>query len=420
MRFLPLLLTIISFSLSVHAQLKELNPNSVDPLNLSAEGEKQFNDDAKAAAAIAEKLEKGVKFDKLSQEEKDIMRRIDETMETYWDIIGSACSWYCGGGPVNVTASSALQAQGENTYGARHAHDLSYKTAWVEGVGGYGIGEFLLYKFAAESPRVNEIIIVNGYVKSAAAWKNNSRVKKLKMYVDDKPFAILNLKDERATQHFKVDPIGNSKREDFNKLKTLPPWTIKFEILDVYKGAQYDDVAITEIYFDGLDVHCFAKGTLISLPDGKTKKIEELVAGEQVMTLDRKTGELKTAVVEKLEKVMHHNLVKYVFENGKEITATQDHPFMVKDKGWASLKPVNSSQYSGLEKVHLIEVYDEFVSCTIEGTMETLKLSRIEHLKDHQETYTISKLSEGTNFLANSFVVAVEKSKFAASEFISH
>jgi hypothetical protein len=407
MRSIFLLLTIISFSLSVHAQLKELNPTSVDPLNLSAEGEKQFNDDKKAFVEISNKISNDADYEKLSKNEKDIMRRVDETQEDYWDIIGGGCSWYCGGGPRDVTASSALSGQGQNTYSAENAHDLNYKTAWVEGVSGYGIGQYLLYKFSPEAARINEIIIVNGYAKSETAWKNNSRVKKLKMYLNDKPYAILNLEDARANQHFKVDPIGNSDRANFDKLKTLPPWTIKFEIMDVYKGAQYDDVAITEIYFDGLDVHCFAKGTVITLPGDNTKNIEDLVVGEQVMTLDRKTGELQTAVVEKLEKVVHHNLVKYVFDNGKEIIATQDHPFMVKDRGWASMKPENSLQYNGFDKVGKIEINDAFLT----GEDRTARLVKIEHISGHHETYTISKLAGGDNFFANGFVVGVEDAK---------
>jgi hypothetical protein len=30
---------------------------------------------------------------------------------------------------------------------------------------------------------------------------------------------------------------------------------LKFEIIEVYKGLKYNDTAITEIYFDGIDVH---------------------------------------------------------------------------------------------------------------------------------------------------------------------
>ena len=108
---------------------------------------------------------------------------------------------------------------------------------------------------------------------------------------------------------------------------------MKFEILEVYKGLKYDDTAISEIYFDGLDVHCFAKGTKVQLADNSTKNIENLKIGDMVAYLDLETKEIKSAKIEKLEKVIHHGLVRYKFESGIEITATQDHPFRIENKG---------------------------------------------------------------------------------------
>uniref|UniRef100_UPI001C9E7317 NADase-type glycan-binding domain-containing protein n=1 Tax=Saccharicrinis aurantiacus TaxID=1849719 RepID=UPI001C9E7317 len=188
-------------------------------------------------------------------EEQKILFYCDETKDNIWQIEGSGCSWYCGGGPKEVSASSYLKSQGTNSYDPKNAHDLNYKNAWIEGVDGYGIGEYLLYTFEGASPRINEIIVINGYVKSKAAWENNSRVKKLKVYIDNKPYAILSLKDMRCSQSFKIEPIGNSNRTDIDALKMKPDWTLKFEILEVYEGLKYDDVAISEIYFSGLDVH---------------------------------------------------------------------------------------------------------------------------------------------------------------------
>ncbi len=195
------------------------------------------------------------KWEELTSEEQAIFEKYGEIYENMWDIVGGGCSWYCGGGKDTQTASSELKAQGTNTYEAKNAHDLSYETAWVEGVSGYGIGEYLEYHVQPENPRITEIIIVNGYVKSPGAWKNNSRVKTLKMYMDDKLHAILELEDTMAEQHFKVDPIGYGDRQNFDLLKKKASFKMKFEITDVYKGLKWDDTAITEIYFDGIDVH---------------------------------------------------------------------------------------------------------------------------------------------------------------------
>lgn len=75
------------------------------------------------------------------------------------------------------------------------------------------------------------------------------------MYIDNKPIAILKLQDVKNEQSFTVDPIGYSDRTDYEQLLKKPWFTIKFEILEVYPGSKYQDSAITEIYFDGIDVH---------------------------------------------------------------------------------------------------------------------------------------------------------------------
>ncbi len=400
-----ILMTHIGFS-----QINEIDPTSIIKLDLSVQGEKEFNDNVQACQKIWEKLSTGEKYDDLSQAEKDLLSIVQESMEDYWDIIGVGCSWYCGGGPKEISASSYLKSEGANNYEPQNAHDLSYKYAWAEGVDGYGVGEYLKYTFDGTSPRINEIIIVNGYVKSKTAWENNSRVKKLKVYIDDEPYVILNLKDTLSSQSFEVEPIGHNERADWEALKEKPDWTIKFEILEVYKGLKYDDVVISEIYFDGLDVHCFAKGTKIQLADNSTKNIEDLKIGDLISYMDFATKTIKSASIQKTENVIHDGLITYQFESGLTITATQDHPFRVINKGWASLKPEKSEQYLGFEKIYKIEIGDVFISALGEE-----KLISIDYVEGEQETYTISKLSSGNNFIANGLIVGVEELTFKSS-----
>lgn len=380
----------------------DFSPESIQKFN----SEESFNKCREVWSKISSEKRKG---EDITAEERNILKYCDETKEEIWEIIGGGCSWYCGGGPKEITSSSFLKSQGENSYIPKNAHDLSYKTAWVEGVAGYGIGEYLEYHFAPESPRITKIIVVNGYVKSKIAWENNSRVKQLKMYINEKPYAILNLMDVYAEQSFTVEPIGNSERNDFDLLKKSPKWTLKFEILDVYKGKKFDDVAITEIYFSGLDVHCFVKGTKIMLPNKSTMNIEDLKVGDKVLSYDYSKNELIETTIEKLEKVIHSSLVTYTFENGAEITGTMDHPFKIKGKGWCSLSPKKSEQYKGIENVQKIEIGDFFEIIDVNNELKTNRLMSINYLEQGEETYTISKLNYGSNFIANGFIVAVEE-----------
>lgn len=231
--------------------LKELKPKVVD-LDFSAETINEW----KKRDQILKDIEDGIKdWEYLNETDSKLLDKYPETFGSIWDILGDGDNWYDFGGPYSVTASSYLQSQGANTYKAINAHDHNYKNAWVEGVKGYGVGEYLIYTFKAESPRVTEVIIVNGYVKSKSAYKNNSRVKKMKMYVKGKPYAILCLEDRISEQIFRFDPLGYNDRSNLENLKNKPDWTLKFEILEVYKGLKYDDTVISELYFQGMDVY---------------------------------------------------------------------------------------------------------------------------------------------------------------------
>ena len=206
-----------------------------------------------------------------------------EACEDMWSIV-CGDDWTDEGYNINhledpttfCKVSSTLKPQNGNYYGYASISDLSYATAWVEGIKGYGIGEYIEFKFPAKHPRITTIKIANGYIKDKTTWKNNSRVRQLKVYVNNTEFAILNLKDVYAEQVFEIPTIGfeityrgynddgtswyKYKDENGNTFKSYNKEielgdTIRFEILSVYPGDKYDDTAITEIYFDGLDVY---------------------------------------------------------------------------------------------------------------------------------------------------------------------
>lgn len=88
----------------------------------------------------------------------------------------------------------------------------------------------------------NEIImnpiklsLINGYVKSESLFYKNSRVKELKVYVNNLFVQSVILKDTPLVQEFEIQAVFNT-----NDIITLEP-TI------YYKGTKYDDVCISEI-----------------------------------------------------------------------------------------------------------------------------------------------------------------------------
>ncbi|GAA3967905.1 hypothetical protein GCM10022407_12540 [Hymenobacter antarcticus] len=220
--------------------LKNYFPKSVFKADLSA----KIDNEIKRQSELLKKE----KLTSTEQKELDILlEKYGEVVESMWDIVDGGCSWYCGGGNYEVKSSSSLNSEKGIKYQAKNANDLNYRTAWVEGKPDEGVGEYLEYYFKNNSPRITEIIISNGYMKSETAWKNNNRVKKLKLSVNGKPFGILNLEDSKSDQKFKLGTFGHNK----NGTDLI----LRFEIVEVYKGGKFNDTAITEIYFDGIDVH---------------------------------------------------------------------------------------------------------------------------------------------------------------------
>lgn len=222
-------------TIGVYSQVKTLNPVKTTPL--------PETDLVELEHLIRTVDDDYSKYQALEQKKRDMIDSAwdDEVLSHFYS---SSCSWYCGAELNSVESSSSLSDKCD----AKGAHDFSILNVWAEGASDYGEGEYLLYSFPGSCPRITAVLVLNGYTKTEKAWKENGRVKKFMMYYNGKPYAVLNLEDTRALQRFDVGVLG------FKDSK-VPEWNIKFEILEVYPGEKYTDTVITELFFDGIDVH---------------------------------------------------------------------------------------------------------------------------------------------------------------------
>jgi hypothetical protein len=403
---LTAILCLISINLSAQQKIKVVNNQAIKMIEPKIGFTPDISDDAKKNLQRLKLLYKKIdstvssypSYEKakqhLTKRQIDIYENEEEySKEDHLDVSVWGCSWYCGGGPNRITASSALVPDKQLDYKATNAHDFSLRTAWVEGRSGNGIGESITYKFAKQSPPVTTVEIFNGYMKSNKVWKENARVKQLKMYVNNKPFAILNLKDITSKQIFAVGTLQGTKGDLY----------LKFEIADVYNGDKYDDVAIAELEFDGTGVHCFAKGTMVSTPNGP-RAIELLKVGDKVLSLNEAAHSIEISIIQHLASQKHHNLYELNF-SGNKIVATDDHPFFYKGH-YYSVK--QNSKY-GLQTKVLKK--GQAILFLINGQLKALKLTSLKRQKVDEMTYTITKLDINRLFFANSACVAVEEVK---------
>ncbi len=247
---MKLLAVLILLSINaVGQQLKQLNPDLLPAIDLTQNGRDSVKKAATIYKVIQEKWEKKIK---LTPDESAFLETIGgESAELdvfiekglyYYVGPGYGCCYYENGGPDSIWCSSSSS----ETLKADNISEESLDLAWAEGKEGSGVGEWIAFRMIENAWPMEKLIIYNGYQKDIGLWKRNNRVRHLKLYVDGKPAAILNLEDVTNGQEFDVSSWFKQREK---------PYFIKLEILSIYKGEKHDDTVISEIIFDGPSKH---------------------------------------------------------------------------------------------------------------------------------------------------------------------
>jgi len=121
-----------------------------------------------------------------------------------------------------------------NTYYPANAIDGKRSTAWIEGVEGSGIGEWIRFDFDREI-NLHRILIQPGYFKSPMIWSQNNRLAALTAHFSDGSSRQLNF-DNRM----------DSQKVDIGSVRTR--W-VRLTIDAVYSGTD-PDTALSEIAFE--------------------------------------------------------------------------------------------------------------------------------------------------------------------------
>jgi len=283
-------------------------------------------------------------------------------------------------------ASSVLSPQGKYNFYLKNLNDDNPMTAWVEGNSGYGIGEWFEIKGL-----VNKIH--NGYQSSATNWKNNSRVKKFLVYENGTPICYLQLKDEMGTQHF---DLPTRYQYDLNYESSAP--ILRFEIAEVYKGLKWADVCISEVDYV---LCCFASDSYINDPN-ENIKINTVKEKDEIQCIDIDKNTTYKSKVENIVSVDHVNLIK-ISTLTKSLTLTKDHPLNIKGHGFISLTRLSKKLNTDIDDLSKESVF----ILTWDSKSKSLKyekLREIETLKGRQKTYSIRKISNGSDYIVNGFV----------------
>lgn len=140
------------------------------------------------------------------------------------------------GAPLKITASSSSMrlAVQSNTYYAANAIDGKRTTAWIEGVDGPGIGEWIRFDFDRQI-NLHRILIQPGYFKSPQIWAQNNRLATVRAEFSD-----------GTSRQLTFDNVMQSQKVDVGATKTR--W-VRLTIASVYYGSD-PDTAVSEIAFE--------------------------------------------------------------------------------------------------------------------------------------------------------------------------
>lgn len=83
---------------------------------------------------------------------------------------------------------------------------------------------------------------------------------------------------------------------------------------------------------------CVTGDSLITMADGSTKQIKDIVAGDKIMSYNFETKQMEPTTVEVLTKIHRTQIVHVKFADGTMLKITPDHP-MFSERGWICYDP---------------------------------------------------------------------------------
>lgn len=122
-------------------------------------------------------------------------------------------------------------------YGFTNIVDGDLKTCFAEGNEGSRFDITIEFKNPIS---LDEIKIVNGYAKNIAVFKNNNRLKSVRLYFSDRNKKLIFKKDFTLIDDLKYQSLS------FNEMLVAG---ISIISNDVFEGAKYNDTCVSEIKF---------------------------------------------------------------------------------------------------------------------------------------------------------------------------
>ena len=110
-------------------------------------------------------------------------------------------------------------------------------------------------------------------------------------------------------------------------------------------------------------------------------------------------GTIEDAPVTRVQSKLHEDVCELRLENGKILYPTANHPFLTKEKGWATIDGLDEQQLGSLK----LEIGDHVYQMSSNGSLQEIRVIDIIPMQGKYLTYTLVDMKYGT-FLAEDIV----------------
>lgn len=146
---------------------------------------------------------------------------------------------------------------------------------------------------------------------------------------------------------------NNAKELDVNSKEVSNPYKFVME-------------AHTYAYAKSVSDGCFVEGTMVTLADGSTKAVEDLVVGDELLIFNHLTGKLDTAPMfinaHALQEPEEYEVISLTFSGGERLSIVDEHAvFDITDGKYAYINKYNANGLIG----------HAFAATNIDGVGET-------------------------------------------------
>ena len=201
-----------------------------------------------------------------------------------------------------------FEPENSSNYPSTNLFDGKLETCWVTNSNSSDSNNNIFIKIPAEIPLAKLILnIFSGYGKNENLFYSNARPKSLSISifsaysfdvdateVANKYYLYKELRREQillidtfGVQSFALNLNGIDKIELLNITNAVNTYVLKIEIIDTYKGSEYNDVCISEIFFNN---------RFVSRKPKVNQRVEKVyIANSNTVLLDTENG--KTVIV---------------------------------------------------------------------------------------------------------------------------